>query len=244
MMVIIHNEEKNKNILMSFRFCIKEGNMKKIIILFIAFLLLFSLIPVRENIEPVAAPTNNTVVPVVRTVETVNKTEEIKGIKVEEEIKSIEIEEIEKNIEITTTSDLRILSNLSAEEFNKMLENTELFGLGDALVRVEKEIGINGLYMVGLACLESGYGKSNLARNKNNLVGWNAVDSNPNNATYFSSKEECILFVAGKLKKNYLTENGIYFNGFSADAINIKYSSDQQHAEKIISIVNKLIKKI
>lgn len=61
------------------------------------------------------------------------------------------------NLELTTTSDLRIMSNLKAEDFNKMLEGTNLNGLGAALEQAEKEHNINGLYLMGLACLESGY---------------------------------------------------------------------------------------
>jgi beta-N-acetylglucosaminidase len=125
-----------------------------------------------------------------------------------------------------------------------MLEDTNLKGLGEALEQAEKEHSINGLYLMGLACLESSYGNSRYAKEKNNLVGWNAVDSNPNKATFFTSKDECILYVAYKLKTNYLTEGACYFNGYSAKAIDVKYCSDKQHANKIINIVNKLIDKL
>ena len=87
-------------------------------------------------------------------------------------------------------------------------------------------------------------GTSSYAINRNNLVGWNAVDSNPNKATYFKSKDECILFVADKLKTNYLTEGGIYFEGYSAKNVDKHYCTDKEHANKIIKIVNKLINKL
>ena len=148
------------------------------------------------------------------------------------------------NLDLTTTSDLRTPSNLKAEDYDKMLEGTNLYGIGTALEQAEKEHSVNGLYLMGLACLESGYGTSNYAVNRNNLVGWNAVNSNPNKASYFDSKEECILYVAEKLKTNYLSENGCYFNGYTAKAIDVKYCSDPKHAEKIVSIVNKLKNKI
>lgn len=148
------------------------------------------------------------------------------------------------NLDITTTSDLRTPSNLKAEDYDKMLEGTNLYGIGKALEQAEKEHSVNGLYLMGLACLESGYGTSNYAVNRNNLVGWNAVNSNPNKASYFDSKEECILYVAEKLKTNYLSENGCYFNGYTAKAVDVKYCSDTEHADKIVSIVNKLKNKI
>ena len=166
----------------------------------------------------------------------------------EEKLSSRSLEEPriekEKNLILTTDCDLRILSNLTAEDYNKMLEHTALNGLGNALVQAEKESGINGLYLLGLACVESAYGTSNFAKNRNNLVGWNAVDSNPGKATYFKSKGECIVFVAERLKTNYLTDTGRYFEGYTARSIDIHYCTDKLHADKIINVVNKLKNKI
>lgn len=174
----------------------------------------------------------------------VNSTEQIISRSLEEPRTAESIAEVSTqpviNLELTVDSDLTIVSNCTAEQFNKMLANTKLAGLGEALERAEKEHKINGLYLMGLACLESNYGKSNYAINRNNLVGWNAVDNNPNKATYFTSKDECILYVAYKLKTNYLSEGGCYYNGKSAKAVDIKYCSDKKHADKIIKIIKKL----
>jgi beta-N-acetylglucosaminidase len=84
---------------------------------------------------------------------------EIKEEPVQEEIQvpSIGSNEIIKNYELNVDSDLRNISNLTADEFNKMLSNTNLNGLGYALERAEKEYSVNGLYLMGLACLESAY---------------------------------------------------------------------------------------
>ena len=147
-----------------------------------------------------------------------------------------------KNYSLTVDMDLRTKSNLTENDYNELLKNTNLKNIGSALVKAENEYNINGLYLMGLCCLESAYGTSNFAVNRNNLVGWNANDSNPNNASYFNSFDDCILKVASKLKKNYLTEGGCYFNGYSARDIDVKYCSDKQHADKIVNIVNKLIK--
>lgn len=50
--------------------------------------------------------------------------------------------------------------------------------------------------------------------------------------------------MSSKLQKNYLSENGCYFNGYSARAVDVKYCTDKQHADKIVSIVNRLLKKL
>lgn len=152
--------------------------------------------------------------------------------------------EIVKNTSLNPNTDLRTLSNLTENDYNNMLKGTNLYGLGKTFVKIEQEYNINGLYMLGLVCLESNYGKSNFAIHRNNLVGWNAVDSNPNKATYFKSKEECLLFVSSKLKTNYLSENGCYFEGFTGRDIDKHYCTDKKHIDKICNIVNKLIKKI
>lgn len=149
-----------------------------------------------------------------------------------------------KNLELTVDSDLRVASNVTAEEIDVMLSGTMLQGLGSAFVRVEQEYGVNALYMMGLACVESAWGQSEFAIKRNNLYGWNAVDSNPRKATSFNSKEECTLYVASKLKANYLTESGPYHEGFSARSIDVHYCTDKQHADKIVNVVSNLVKKL
>ena len=148
--------------------------------------------------------------------------------------------ELEKNLYIDINTDLRMPSNLNAIEYDTMLQGTNLYGLGQALEQAEKNYNVNGLYLMGLACLESSYGSSGYAINRNNLVGWGAYDNNPDNASYFKSKDDCILFVAQKLQQNYLTENGAYFEGYSAKSVDIHYCTDKLHANKIINIINNL----
>lgn len=161
-----------------------------------------------------------------------------------EEVKDIQESVKVKNYSLTVDTDLRIPSNANSEDINKMLEGTKLYGLGDALVEAEKTYGVNALYMMGLAALESGYGTSRFAIERNNLYGWNAVDSNPDKAKFFDSKEQATLFVASRLKQNYLSENGRYFEGYSARAVDVHYCTDKAHADKIINIVNSLVEKL
>ena len=153
-------------------------------------------------------------------------------------------ETIQKNTELTVDSNLRELSNLTAEEYEKILENTNLKGLGSTLVEIENTYNINGLYMLGLAGLESSFGNSNIAKKKNNITGYCAYDHNTEKATKFDSYSDCLIATAKLLDKNYLTENACYFNGYSAKAIDVKYCSDKTHATKIIKIVNDLVKKL
>ena len=107
--------------------------------------------------------------------------------KISEQVAVEEVkEEKVKNFVLTVDSDLTIPSNISAKEAEKMLENyPKLHGLGAAFVKAEKKKGVNALYMLGLACLESNYGRSNFAVERNNLYGWCAYDSNPRKSKLF-----------------------------------------------------------
>lgn len=156
----------------------------------------------------------------------------------------VDRQQIIKNYIVNNETDLRTKSNMSIEEYQEMLENTALYEIAESLYNAEQKFGVNGLYLMGLACLESSYGNSNFAKNRNNIFGWNAVDSNPGKASYFTSKNECVMFVAEKLSYNYLNENGCYFEGYTAKDIDKHYCTDKQHANKIIKIIEKLEKKL
>lgn len=170
--------------------------------------------------------------------DTMKKEEQKEESKEQKDIK------LEKNLNLSLDSDLRVPSKLTAEEINYMLEGTNLHDLGDAFERAEKEYNVNALYMMGLAALESSWGNSRFAVERNNLFGWNAVDSNPNLAKSFDSKKDAILFVASKLEKNYLTDSGRYFEGYTPKSIDVHYCTDEFHAAKIINIVSGLTKKL
>ena len=173
-------------------------------------------------------------------IEEITQNEEVAEIIEEIEEKQ---EEIIKNTTLELESDLRELSNFTAYDFDEILVDTALYGLGSAFEEAEKESNINGLYLVGLACLESQYGTSNFAVNRNNIMGWNAVDKNPQKATYFDTKEYCIKYVASRLKVNYLTENAKYFAGYTVKDIDTHYCTDPLHAKTIVNIVKKLTSK-
>ena len=155
--------------------------------------------------------------------------------------------EVVKNFSLTTESNLREPSNLSSEDYDLMLTGTPLEGLGYAYANAEAKFGVNGLYLVGLSWLESSQdgvpGASLLARERNNLVGWGAYDGHEYRASFFESKESCIMHVAEKLSENYLTEGGLYFNGYTPRAVDVKYCSDPSHADKIVNIVDRELNK-
>lgn len=138
---------------------------------------------------------------------------------------------------------LRSQSNYSGNALNtiidnKVAENSKMKNTGVEFVEKQNTYGVNALLIAGLAANESAWGSSNIAQNKNNLFGLNAVDSSPGqSANYFESVEQCINEFAEKwMSKEYLSpKNWKYFGGFlgnKASGINVKYASDPYWGEK------------
>ena len=89
-----------------------------------------------------------------------------------------------------TSSDVSQPSLLTAEELNIAIEGTGLQGLGQYFYEAEQAYGVNSVFLLSIAILESGWGESTLAQTKNSLFGYQAYDNDPNKAMYFSSKAE------------------------------------------------------
>lgn len=181
------------------------------------------------------------------------KAEEEARLLAEEQARQQEIERLarleeERKANITrtyyTNSNVSQPSNLNSEELEVALEGTGLAGLGQYFITAEETYGVNGVFLTAIAALESGWGTSNYAQQRNNLFGYQANDSNPDNATYFSSKAEAIYLVGRKLSENYLNPNGIYYNGATPSGVNVKYCSSEDWSTKVVSIMNKIMNKV
>ena len=78
-------------------------------------------------------------------------------------------------------SDIRNPSGVSGYRLDmavkKMKAENGLEGLGVCFQRMEEKYSINSIILLSIAILESGYGLSKLAKEKNNLFGLDANDS-------------------------------------------------------------------
>lgn len=110
-----------------------------------------------------------------------------------------------------------------------------------AFVNAENEFGISSLFMLAHAAVESAWGTSFYSRDRNNLFGFNAYDSNPDQASGYASQAASIRFYANFLKTYYLTPGAVYFNGTTPHGIFVKYSSSHDaEANTVVSIMNAL----
>lgn len=140
------------------------------------------------------------------------------------------------------TNDIRKKSNYSATYLNEKLKNTPLEGLGEDFKRAEDLYGVNAVVLMAMAKLESNFGRSKIAQEKNNLFGFGAYDSSPYaSAKSYSSKSDSIYDVAKHLSNNYLRQDGAYFQGYSIDAVNKNYSTDKLWASKIKKISSEIM---
>ena len=152
-------------------------------------------------------------------------------------------------------------SGLSLEQFKKILTdsndiNNIFCNNAEYFYYIEKQYNINGVFVAAIGIHESGWGTSNISKNKKNLFGYRAYDSNPySSASYFESYAEGIDFIARVLVKYYLkprgtsigngeTAIGTYYNGNTVSAVNKKYATDNGWAEKVYNFMEYLYKKI
>ena len=142
----------------------------------------------------------------------------------------------------------RSKTSLTASQFdqytNQMVSSGKLLNIGSSLISNQNTYGVNALIMYANAALESGWGQSQIAINKNNLFGHGAVDSNPYyGANGYASVDDCIKYHA----KMFISEgycdpkdySGRYYGSHLGDkesGINVKYASDPYWGEKIAHI--------
>ena len=131
-------------------------------------------------------------------------------------------------------------SNVTAEELSAGLLY-ELKNFADCFIKAEGTYGVNAIFLASVAALESGWGRSQVAINNNNLFGYTSPSGG---YRVFESVEECIDTVARHLKRNYLTEGGSFYNGVSVGAINIMYCAQRTWAEKVNSIAIRVVERI
>ena len=143
---------------------------------------------------------------------------------------------------------LRSQSNYSADELNSIINaktdsDSKMWDSGAQFVKNQDTYGVNALMMAGTAALESGWGKSSIAKEKNNLFGLNAVDTSPGeSANSYKDVSTCLKdFAETYMSKQYLrpgcgTYKGAYL-GNKGSGINVHYASDPFWGEKIANLM-------
>lgn len=138
---------------------------------------------------------------------------------------------------------LRTKTNVTADQINSFISSRSgsvLKGKGQAFINAQNEYGCNALIVFAMACLESAYGTSGYATKRNNLFGWNAYDDSPDDASYFSSVDNCVNEQMGRNLCWFMDyTNYRYFGtcvGNKGAGINVHYASDPYWGSQIAAI--------
>ena len=141
--------------------------------------------------------------------------------------------------------DLRKPTNYTAEELDKVyslmnIKGSRLAGKGAIFKEAEERYQINALYLIAQSALESSWGRSQIAKDKNNFFGIGAYDTTPyDSAKSFDDVDKGILAAAKWIRENYI-DNGRTYLGNKSSGMNVLYASDPYWGEKIASIMMRI----
>lgn len=145
--------------------------------------------------------------------------------------------------------DLIEATNYSAEDLDKVfsllnIDNSLLENKGATFKEAEEHYHINALYLLAHSALESDWGRSKIAKDKNNFFGITAYDTTPYlSAKTFDDVDKGILGATKWIKENYI-DRGRTFLGNKASGMNVEYASDPYWGEKIASVMMKINEKL
>lgn len=145
----------------------------------------------------------------------------------------------------TIDSDLRKPVSTTGAALDQAIEavspGSPLVGLGDVFLDVQAQYGINAIYQAAHAAHESAWGRSRIARRKNNLFGWSAFDRCPGScADSFASYEACVRQVMSFIDEKYISKDGPYYVAATLNGMNVHYATDPRWGEKIAAIMRRL----
>lgn len=141
---------------------------------------------------------------------------------------------------------LRTKSNLSASDLQNYLNSvghgndSVMSGNAQAFIDAQNKYGVNALMVYAMACHESAHGTSYYATTRANLFGWNAVDSNPDQASSYNGIYSAVEHHMGENLNGYLDiDDGRHFGmavGNKGNGFNVCYASDTYWGIRIASI--------
>ena len=144
-------------------------------------------------------------------------------------------------------TNLNSRTNYTATDINRLYSlmganDSKLAGKGETFKAAEQKYGVNALYLVAHSALESAWGRSNIAKDKNNFFGIAAYDDTPyTSATKYDSVDGGIMGAARWIKERYLHNSGYPANGAylgnKADGMNVNYATAPYWGESIASIM-------
>ena len=125
------------------------------------------------------------------------------------------------------------ITHTTIEEYELILKGSRLEGYGYCFKQIEDQYGVNGLFAVSVATLESGLGKSSLGKSNNNFYG---IRGGSSSWAKFDSVESGILYFGKLMNKSH------YYGKTITRIAPIYCNADW--ANKVSSIMTRYINKI
>lgn len=152
-------------------------------------------------------------------------------------------------------NNLQVLSSVDPKRLEQSIasirKDHQLKGLGGAFLEAEKCYNINAIILASIACLESNYGNSRLAVEKNNLFGLDARDSLAGTSEYgsaYKTKADSVDHAGYRIGKQYIEKDPActwrYLGKKDIFSVGAQWSSDKDWANKVVNISNRIVKNI
>ncbi|MCP8967278.1 N-acetylglucosaminidase [Ectobacillus ponti] len=152
---------------------------------------------------------------------------------------------------------LRVKSSYTAQELNDYINLAypatlralypipPLLGKAQTFIDTANRYNMNASYLLAHAIHESAWGTSRIAREKNNLFGFRAVDSDPyGGATSFSTFEAGLDYCAKYINDTYFNTSDWRYAGAilgdKARGMNVRYASDSDWGSEIAAYMYRM----
>ena len=130
--------------------------------------------------------------------------------------------------DINIYTDLSIMNTVTTEQMNLIIDhwnsqsgyNSPFVGLGQTFIDAAKETGLDPVYILAHAGLESGWGKSQIARDKHNYFGIGAFDNSPYESAYTMADETSQGIMKGAI---WIANN--YYNRGQTSLYTMRYNN-------------------
>lgn len=142
-------------------------------------------------------------------------------------------------------TDLRLPSGATAGLLDEYLAGTAMEKLGADFVTAEERWRVNAVFACAVACHESDFGRSAIARDKRNLFGIMAYDSDPyGSARSYGSHRESIEDFCRLISREYLNPAGAFYNGPTVAGVGKRYATDPNWGAKVLVHCGRILEKM
>lgn len=127
----------------------------------------------------------------------------------------------------------------TGEQLNLILKGTPLAGMGEDVAYLCYLNDRNEMFVVNHMGLESGWGRSPIARIKKNLFGFHAFDRDPFGFAYiYPTWSASLAEYCWYTRLNYDDPSGPYYHGGTIAGMNVHYATDKEWGAKLVSMMN------